>query len=279
MKCTVKMGDKRAPVPGTVEGPEGKRTGTCPECDTPGVMLSIVGGYVRAHTVASAPLPENNPQAATVVDSGVRKDRTTGRVLKVGTGLREPATALVDTGVRAGDPHAAEARRVVDLNGAQHTGTVKIPVKSGGKGRAKLTEVPATEANVRACLAYWKGRTVRTDASRKRQSDMVSMLVAWLEAMRKGRGVLKAKAVDTASVHRGPTLVRGKAMDADKVTGPRERGNKPVRPLFEGPLGRERADRRIIHVPEPAPALSRSQKRNERRKAQRDAAILRAAGK
>lgn len=279
MKCKVKMGDKRVPVPGSVEGPEGKQTGTCPECETPGVMLSIVGGYVRAHTVSSTALPENNPQPATLVDDGVRRDRTTGRVIKVGTGLREPATALVDSGVRMGDPHTAEARRVVELNGAHRAGTVEIPVRKGGKGRAKLTEVPATEANVRACLAYWKGRKPRTDASRKRQSDMVSMLVRWLKAMRDGRGVLVAKEADAASVHRGPTLIRGKAMDADKVTGPRERGVKPVRPLFEGPLGRERADRRIITVPEPKPVLSRSQKRNARRKAQRDTAILRAAGK
>lgn len=46
------------------------------------------------------------------------------------------------------------------------------------------------------------------------------------------------------------SLTRGAPMDADKVTGPRERkGDKPVRTTMDAPLGRERTDKRSAEIP------------------------------
>ena len=46
------------------------------------------------------------------------------------------------------------------------------------------------------------------------------------------------------------SITRGAPMDADKVTGPRERkGDKPVRTTMDTPLGRERTDKRSAEIP------------------------------
>lgn len=275
VKCKITMGDRVAPVAGSVVGVSGKETGTCPECLTPGVMLSIVGGFVRAHVVADREVPENNPQAPTlVVKSGK----------KVGTGLSEPMVELTDTGVRVGDPRLAEQRRLVEIEGANGTGMVKVPRKVPGTGvtksgaprmTTKLVEVEATEAHVREALEYWKGRTPRTDASRKAQSENVSQLVRRLEAMRRGSAVLDAAMVDACQAHRGPTLVPGRdvaprlrdpELPFEVATDLRADGSVRKMTTLDQPRGRDRFDRKITDVPEPAPVLSRSQKRNARRK-------------
>lgn len=303
MKCKVKMTDRVRPVPGSVKGVTDTctGTGTCPSCETPGVVLSIVGGFIRAHVVSATETPENNPQPATLVEPPVT----------YGKGLSEPVTGLTDTGVRIGDPRAAELRRVAEIEGAAGIGVVQVPRKVPGKGKlksgaprmtTKMLDVPATEEHVREALDYWRNRrlTERTsDAIRRKQVEMVSSLSRRLEAIMRAQEVRYNTAsrtldvvamtpvveqlplsasIDAAQGHRGPTLVRGRAMNADTVKAPRERkGDKPVRPTFDGPLGRERFDRKITDVPEPVPVLSRSQKRNLRRKRTRDAYVTRVA--
>lgn len=74
--CTVLMKHRIKPVPGTVTGPEGKETGQCPTCDTPGIHLSVVGGFIRKHTVADKPVPENNPTPRAVTVAAVKAGDT-----------------------------------------------------------------------------------------------------------------------------------------------------------------------------------------------------------
>lgn len=288
VKCKIKMGDKCLPVPGSVQGAEGKESGTCPECQTPGVVLSIVGGYVRAHTVAPGEmLPENNPQPATLVEAPVKRQ---------GKALSEPQVDNVSHTGEPGDPKAAMERRTVEIQGATESGTVMIPVKSGGKGRAKLTAVVATEANVRACLAYWvakkprKGQTVVP-----RQSETVSALTRRLEAMRAASVVVHAPldaAVTTGvdvrqdAVHTsmgasaspeghtrhvltGPALVKGPNMaPVQKVwrnpaTGERE----TAAARLDGALT-ERLDKTVADA-RPTARFTASQRSNYRRKQRR----------
>lgn len=321
VKCKVKMGDRVFPVAGSAAGPERDRTGTCPECETPGVSLSVVGGFVRAHTVSATPLPENNPQAPTTVPEV--RSHPHGST-KVGKGLSEPVTALTDSGVRIGNPREAERVRAAQINGAAGIGTVKVPrkVDSGSKLKSgaprmatKLVDVPATEAHVREALDYWRGRriTVRTsDAVRKRQVEMVTLLSRQLEAIVAAQVVrcaddgtsyevltlpvaaqapLRAR-TDAAQVHRGPTLVKGRdtvprerdaapAQDAREAAAMRDphvtslaptdvRRSGAVRKAttLDQPLGRERFDRKITDVPEPAKRRTPAE-RNRYRKAQR----------
>lgn len=287
--CKVKMGDKVLPVGGSASGEPGKATGTCPMCETPGVVLSIVGGFVRRHKIASEAIPENNPQAGTLVVAPVR----------YGKFLSEPQVENVDHAGQAGDPSAALKRRTADLEGAHQAGTVKVPVK-GPKGRAKLTEVPATETSVRAALGYWKARKPRTDASRVRQSAMVSELVRRLEAMRGATDVVHAPVdapvtTDVPSVRQakptrlgaeaspeghtrhmltGPALVRGPNMSADPakrrhwtnpVTGERE----PAAAHLDGALT-ERLDKTVADS-KPVAHRSASQRANYRKKMRRQA--------
>lgn len=297
MKCSVQMKSKVVPVPGSVSGQEGKETGTCPVCETPGVVLSIVGGYIRAHTVADRAIPENNPQAAAPADTA-RRD-VSGRILKTGTGLKEPQTGVADTGVRVGDPRTAETRRRVEVESVTGTGTVQVPRKVESKGKplksgaprmvTRLVDVPATEEHVREALEYWQAKRVRYNpdgsvvsvGARQKKLAMLEELFRRLRAMGAQAPVMlvEGQVKDTAAAHRGPTLIRGRAMEATEVTGPRERkGDKPVRSTFEGPLGRERADRQIITVPEPAPKFTVSAKRRLRR-ARHRAALMAGAGK
>lgn len=263
VKCTVKMGDKIEPVPGSVKPNGYAFKGTCPKCNTPGVQLSIVGNYVRAHVIAAEEVAENNPQPATLVESPV----------KYGSGLREPVTDLTDTGLRVGDPNAAEQRRTVEIQAALGTATVRIPVK-GEKGRAKLTEVPATEENIRKALAYWKGRKPRADKSRQEQRDMVAKLYRMLDAVRDGADRFKARTEDRASVLRGPALVPGRPT-APRVRDPklpwseptdiRQNGEVRKATTIDQPRGRDRFDRKILEVPEPPKRRTPAERRRWRR--------------
>lgn len=190
-----------------------------------------------------------------------------------GKGLVEPTTDVTDTGVRTGDPRAAEKRRVVELEGAQGTGTVKVPVK-GESGRTKLQDAPATEENVRAALAYWKSRKPRTPESHTKQADMVAEMFRRLEAMRIGDTVLDAACVDTAQDHRGPTLVRGRdtaprlrdpELPFSEPTDLRQDGTVRKSTTLDQPLGRERFDRKITDVPAPKRKRTAAEKRRYRR--------------
>jgi hypothetical protein len=264
MKCKIKMKDKVTPVPGSVTGPEGKETGTCPKCDTPGVMLSIVGGFVRAHVVSSVELPENNPQPPTLVEPKV----------KYGKGLTEQSIAQVDHEGQPGDPAEAFQRRTSDVDGAYGRGTVEVPVK-GDKGRSKLTPVPATEENVRTALEYWKSRKPRSDASRKRQSDMVSALVRMLEAFRKGRTAMRAETSPegfTQHALPGPALVKGPNMAPvqRKWRNPVTDETEVAAAYLDGSLN-ERLDKTVADE-RPKAHRSASQRNNWRKKQRRKAA-------
>lgn len=279
VKCKINMSAKVLPQDGSVVGREGEETGTCPECMTPGVMLSVVGGFVRAHEVASVAVPQNNPSPPRFEPKGK----------KVGKGLSEPQTSLTDTGVRTGDPRSAERRRLAEVETVTGTGMVKVPrkvdsgktLKSGAPRMVtKLVEVPATEEHVREALAYWQGKRVKvgkdgsvaSPSARQYKLDMIEEMFRRLKAFADAPAmVVEGQARDTAAAHRGPTLVRGRAMEADTLTeraltAAREgRGDKPVQPSCDGPLGRERADKRIITVPEPPRKRTPSERRRYRR--------------
>lgn len=286
--CKIMMGDKVLPVDGSAQGEPHKATGTCPECETPGVMLSIVGGFIRKHTVALEAIPANNPQPATLVEPPV----------KYGKFLSEPQVENVDHAGQAGDPSAALKRRTADLEGALEAGTVMIPVK-GDKGRAKLTEMPGTEANVRLALEYWRAKKPRKGQTIvPRQSEMVSMLVRRLDAMRAACVVVHAP-VDapvttevvverkpaqttmgaaaspeghTRHMLTGPALVQGpnmapvQRMWTNPATGERE----PAAARLDGALT-ERLDRTVAD-PRPTPRRSASQRSNYRKAQRRRAA-------
>ncbi len=212
-------------------------------------------------------------------------------VVKSGKALTEPQTAVVASGSQMGDPRAAEARRMAEIDGAHERGTVKIPVK-GEKGRAKLTEVPATEANVRVALEYWKGRKPRADASRRVQSDMVSSLTRRLDAMRRASVVVHAAVsapVSTVVVTApaplettmgarvspegytrhalpGPAIVQGPNMDARRPVwrNPKTGQDEPAAARLDGSLT-DRLDREVAD-PRPRARFTASQRRNWRRK-------------
>lgn len=246
VKCKINMTHKILPEAGSVKGPEGKTTGTCPDCETPGVMLSVVGGYIRAHTVAVTEIPANNPQAPTLVSRARSHPHGSD---KVSTGLSEPLVDLTDTGVRTGDPRAAEDRRRIELEGAAGKGTVQLPRKVEGPvspktGKARMTtkmvHVEASETNVRAALEYWRTKVIRAPkegaspaamdgfrARGVRQTAMVSELARRLEAMMAAQELRYNTAtrtmdvvhvadrgqhamIDNAQAHRGPTLVPGR---------------------------------------------------------------------
>jgi hypothetical protein len=303
VECKVQMKDRVRPVEGTAKAASsGGGTGQCPKCLTPGVLLSIVGGFIRKHTVSSVELPENNPQPATLVVER-REHKHAGS--KVRTGLSEPQTGLTDTGVRIGDPRAAEQRRVDQIEGAAGIGTVKVPRKVPGKGTlksgaprmtTKMVEVPATEEHVREALDYWRNRRVSertSDAVRRQVSAMVSSLARRLEAIMAaqevhydvtqhaittvsvpvGEQLALGASVDAAQGHRGPTLVRGrdtaprvrdKGLPWDESTDLRKDGTVRKSTTLESPLGRERFDRKITTVPEPEPKRSKAWKRRQR---------------
>lgn len=96
-----------------------------------------------------------------------------------------------------------------------------------------------------------------------------------------------AARTDAAQAHRGPTLVKGRdtvprlredGLSWDEGTDLRQDGTVRKTSTLDAPLGRERFDRKITFVPEPAPVLSRSQKRARRRKACRTAHTARLTG-
>lgn len=290
-KCKIKMGDKLLPVPGSACA-KGE-TGTCPECLTPGVLLSVVGGFIRAHVIADRAVPENNPQPPTLIVESV----------KYGKGLVEPITALTDSGLRVGDPRQAEHRRVAQIEGAAGTGTVQVPRRVQGKGvtksgaprmTTKLVDVPGTEEHTREALDYWRKRRLTSDAMRKRQNEMVSILSRRLEAILGAQEfrynaasrvmdivappVAKQPAMsaklDTAAAHRGPTLVRGRdttprTRDPEtpwsEATDRRSNGEVRLMTTLDQPLGRERFDRKITDVPEPPKRRTETERRRYRR--------------
>lgn len=97
--------------------------------------------------------------------------------------------------------------------------------------------------------------------------------------------------VFTTGHGRGPVLVKGRdtvprlreaGLSWAEATDLRQDGSVRMSTTLDQPLGRERFDRKITDVPEPAPRLSKSQKRNARRKrchAAYGASVARAAGK
>lgn len=263
-------GEKRYVLP--VEGSVDRKgeTGTCPECLTPGVLLSVVGGFVRKHKVSSVAIPENNPQPATLVEAPTRKS---------GKSLSEAQVDVVDTGSQDGDPRDGMQRRVAEVDGAYQRGTVKVPRK-GDKGRTKLTDVPANEANVREALAYWRSRKPRTDASRAKQNDMVSLLSRRLEAMLTGPVAMTAAESPegfTQHMLSGPALVQGPNMAPvqkrwrNPVTGVSEVAAARLDGSLTERLDRTVADPKPVPQAPKAPKRTASQRKNWRRKQQRDA--------
>jgi hypothetical protein len=290
-KCAVKMGDKVSPLEGSSNG----ETGTCPTCLTPGVVLSVVGGYIRAHVIADREVPENNPKAPTLVPVATKKR---------GTGLSEPVVTLTDTGLRIGDPRGAERRRVLEIESATGTGTVQVPRRVQGEGTTKsgkprmvtkMVDVPATEEHVREALDYWRKRRVSSDAGRKRQNDMITSLARRLEAImavqevRYNQGTRALDVIgtvpvaqqqelsgvaDAASAHRGPTLVPGRDVAPrlrdperswDEGTDLRRDGTVRKATTLDQPRGRDRFDRKITDVPEPKKPRTAGERRRYRR--------------
>lgn len=213
---------------------------------------------------------------------------------KRGKFFSEPTLDVADAGSRVGDPRAAAKRREADLNGAYGYGTVKIPGK-GEKGRTKLVEAPATEANVRLALEYWRTRKPRTDASRQAQNENVSSLVRRLEAMRQAEVVVHAP-VDapvsavvvaerkpretsmgasvspeglTRHVLAGPAIVQGPNMSADPAQRPQwtnpATGQKEVAAARLSGALTERLDRTVADE-RPKAHRSDAQRSNYRRK-------------
>lgn len=156
---------------------------------------------------------------------------------KRGTFFSEPVVGVADMGSHIGDPRAAQQRRTAELQGACEWGTVKVPVK-GDKGRTKLTEVPATEENVRKTLDYWRTRGFRApkaDASpdafdryanrQTQQSEMVSSLVRRLDAMRKAEVIQHAEVnapvtTQVATVHAPTQTTMGAAQSPEGLVSP-----------------------------------------------------------
>lgn len=219
---------------------------------------------------------------------------TVVREPKRGKFFSEPTLAVADTGSRTGDPRAAAKRRTADVDGAYERGTVKIPMK-GEKGRTKLTDAPATKANVRVALEYWKTRKPRTETSRQTQNDQVSTLVRMLDAMRSAEAIVHAP-VDapvstvvattrdphnttmgasvspegfTRHVLSGPAIVQGPNMSANPADRPQwanpATGEKePAAARLSGALT-ERLDRTVADE-RPRARFSDAQRSNYRRK-------------
>lgn len=241
-----------------------EKSGTCPNCGAR-VTLSAKG-FITSHSIRNAPIP--TPKA-----------------------LSETSMDVADTGSHVGDPEAGFQRRVVEANGAFQAGTVQIPVK-GENGRTKLTDVPGTEENVRAALAYWHARKPRTDSARQAQNRNVSELTRRLGAMTpvqtpvfdkptKRYSTVVARGDDgpvgmsakkrpegvTAQMSPGPALVKGRDNGAS-VRDPglpfTENMSARRRGTLDEPLGRERFDRRITDVPEPPRRRTASERRRYR---------------
>lgn len=217
-------------------------------------------------------------------------------VRKPGKALTEPQTAVSATGSQVGDPRAGEARRLAEIDGACVRGTVKVPVK-GDKGRIKLTEVPATENNVRKALDYWRTRKPRTETSRVAQNENVSSLVRRLEALMDAQTVTydtEAHAIVVTSPQGapeamrasvspegftqhmlpGPAIVQGPNMKPEqKMFRPRKNGEygepEVAASFLDGSLT-ERLDRTVADE-RPKAHWTKSQRKNWRRKQQRQA--------
>lgn len=269
MKCLINIKAMMDPVPGSVKvGPQGTKTGMCPACRTPGVMLSIVGSVIRAHTVAPREIPENDPQPGT----------SSAPKIKYGKGLTDHQAELTDSGLRVGSPVLSDKRRSAELDGAYERGTVKLPVKvkgEDGKERSKLIDHPATEENVRAALAYWKARRPRTAEARARQTDALTEMYRRLDGFRDGKEATQGNGMlDAASVHRGPTLVQGRDVPVrlrdpelpfTEPTDLRRDGSVRMMTTVDMPRGRDRFDSKITDVPEPPRKRTAAERRRYRR--------------
>lgn len=263
-KCKITMRNKVKPTPGSINGPERDRTGTCPECDTPGVALSIVGEYIRTHEIADTPIPANNPQPATLTAEPAKK---------TGKALTEHRADMTDSGLRIGAPRDTDKQRGYTIDGTYQRGTIKIPVK-GPNGRTKLQDAPATETNVRAALAYWKTRRPRTPEAHKRQTDMIAEMYRRLDGMRQEPDTYRAGKTDKAGANRGPALIPGRH-ETPRTRSPKLPWTQPtdlhpngdVRKVtsLEHPRGHDRFDPAILAVPEPEPKPSKAWKRRQRR--------------
>lgn len=153
----------------------------------------------------------------------------------------------------------------------------KGKAKKAGKGKAKSTEKPVGEVKCipnapglengdgsgvcRACS--WVGPMKDHDGSMVMTAHWVAGRAPKSEGLSEVKVGSEAPAAPATvdSAHKGAddmiggagagtlpgrtSLTRGAPMDADKVTGPRERkGDKPVRTTMDSPLGRERIDTR-----------------------------------
>lgn len=156
-------GSVRALVAGSFRGEDiehGLTSGTCPFC-LAHVPLSGKG-FVTAHNrgAESVPAPKGK--------------------------LADRQTVVTDTGARVGDPDAGDRRRGTDVDGLFERGTVPghdpktyKPIKDDD---GHQVEVPATAANVRAVLEYWKARRPRKQASKDAQTEHVSRYTRMLRA-------------------------------------------------------------------------------------------------
>lgn len=180
---------------------------------------------------------------ASIKISAARRSQVKAEPKRRKIALSESAFLPVDTGSQMGDPNAAVKRRLAEIDGAFERGTVKVPRK-GDKGRTKLTEVPATEDNVREALAYWETRKPRTAESRAKQTEMVALLRRRLTGILDGPESMEAPEAGAAVGQRdhgsidGVALVRGRSM---KPVQP-QRGWAAKSGTNYGPLGREQMD-------------------------------------
>lgn len=132
----------------------------------------------------------------------------------------------------------------VKLTGKGFVAAHKVPIDLGEGPQVPLTDEGARVGDPRDAML--------------RREIMGAKIRAGQEPLPMG-GV--ADPVVTTGHGRGPVLVRGRAMDATKITGPRERkGDKPVSNTMSGNLGRERFDHEAVQR-EPAKRTKAAQRR------------------
>lgn len=241
-----------------------------PPCCAPGFPEGelIMG---RKRIAKSAPVDYAELCDVLRIKINAARKPATGKGPKVGKYMSESQLDVAASGSQIGDPREGAARRLADVDGAFARGTVKVPRK-GESGRTKLTEVEATAEHVREALDYWKGRKPRTDASRSKQSAMVSELTRRYAAMTSGPSVMTADVSPegfTQHMLPGPAIVQGPNMAPERKTwrNPETGLLEPAAARLDGSLT-ERLDRTVAD-PRPRARFTPSQRKNWRRKQQR----------